>query len=225
MKILKIKDLTKSFQDNQDRVTVLNHLSFEMEKGEFVSIVGVSGCGKSTLLHLIAGIDQADSGEILVNDQNIFDFNEPELARYRRQDVSLIYQFYNLLPILNTVDNIILPLKLDQQEVDEKLLEDLLDSFQLKDKAKAFPSQLSGGQQQKVAIARAVMACPQMILADEPTGHLDQESADMIIKKILEIHEKRDISIIMVTHNIELAKIADRVLVLENGQLHAYEEK
>lgn len=225
VKILEIKNLTKSFQDESSSLVVLDHLSLDVNKGEFIAILGSSGCGKSTLLHLIAGIDKPDEGKIIVNQKDITKYNDNELAKYRSREVSLIYQFYNLIPILNVIDNIIFPLKISNQEIDKESLDNLLKELNLKEKENSFPSQLSGGQQQRVAIARAIMSNPQLILADEPTGNLDQTNSEQVMNKFIELHKQNHISIIMVTHELALAKKADRILVLENGALHSYEDE
>lgn len=222
MTLLKIENLKKTYHDAND-LTVLDNLNLTVEQNEFIGIVGTSGCGKSTLLHIIGGVDQADSGKIFLDDNEISSYDYKKMASYRRKQVSIIYQFYNLLPVLNVVDNIILPLKLDNRKVDQQYLDELLQLLQLNDKKDAYPSELSGGQQQRVAIARSLITRPKLLLADEPTGNLDSENSKIVVDYLKKIHHQNDITIIMVTHDLELAKNCDRIYVLEQGKLREYE--
>lgn len=219
---LKIENLKKTYHDAND-LTVLDNLNLTVEQNEFIGIVGTSGCGKSTLLHIIGGVDKADSGRIFLDDNEISSYDYKKMASYRRKQVSIIYQFYNLLPVLNVVDNIILPLKLDNRKVDQQYLDELLQLLQLNDKKDAYPSELSGGQQQRVAIARSLITRPKLLLADEPTGNLDSENSKIVVDYLKKIHHQNDITIIMVTHDLELAKNCDRIYVLEQGKLREYE--
>lgn len=222
MILLKIENLKKTYHDANDLI-VLDNLNLTVEQNEFIGIVGTSGCGKSTLLHIIGGVDKADSGRIFLDDNEISSYDYKKMASYRRKQVSIIYQFYNLLPVLNVVDNIILPLKLDNLKVDQQYLDELLQLLQLNNKKDAYPSELSGGQQQRVAIARSLITRPKLLLADEPTGNLDSENSKIIVDYLKKIHHQNDITIIMVTHDLELAKNCDRIYVLEQGKLREYE--
>ena len=222
MILLKIENLKKTYHDANDLI-VLDNLNLTVEQNEFIGIVGTSGCGKSTLLHIIGGVDKADSGRIFLDDNEISSYDYKKMASYRRKQVSIIYQFYNLLPVLNVVDNIILPLKLDNRKVDRQYLDELLQLLQLNDKKDAYPSELSGGQQQRVAIARSLITRPKLLLADEPTGNLDSENSKIVVDYLKKIHHQNDITIIMVTHDLELAKNCDRIYVLEQGKLREYE--
>ena len=222
MTLLKIENLKKTYHDAND-LTVLDNLNLTVEQNEFIGIVGTSGCGKSTLLHIIGGVDKADSGKIFLDDNEISSYDYKKMASYRRKQVSIIYQFYNLLPVLNVVDNIILPLKLDNRKVNQQYLDELLQLLQLNDKKNAYPSELSGGQQQRVAIARSLITRPKLLLADEPTGNLDSENSKIVVDYLKKIHHQNDITIIMVTHDLELAKNCDRIYVLEQGKLREYE--
>lgn len=219
---LKIENLKKTYHDANDLI-VLDNLNLTVEQNEFIGIVGTSGCGKSTLLHIIGGVDKADSGRIFLDDNEISSYDYKKMASYRRKQVSIIYQFYNLLPVLNVVDNIILPLKLDNRKVDQQYLDELLQLLQLNNKKDAYPSELSGGQQQRVAIARSLITRPKLLLADEPTGNLDSENSKIVVDYLKKIHHQNDITIIMVTHDLELAKNCDRIYVLEQGKLREYE--
>ena len=219
---LKIENLKKTYHDANDLI-VLDNLNLTVEQNEFIGIVGTSGCGKSTLLHIIGGVDKADSGRIFLDDNEISSYDYKKMASYRRKQVSIIYQFYNLLPVLNVVDNIILPLKLDNRKVDQQYLDELLQLLQLNNKKDAYPYELSGGQQQRVAIARSLITRPKLLLADEPTGNLDSENSKIVVDYLKKIHHQNDITIIMVTHDLELAKNCDRIYVLEQGKLREYE--
>ena len=222
MILLKIENLKKTYHDANNLI-VLDNLNLTVEQNEFIGIVGTSGCGKSTLLHIIGGVDKADSGRIFLDDNEISSYDYKKMASYRRKQVSIIYQFYNLLPVLNVVDNIILPLKLDNRKVDQQYLDELLQLLQLNNKKDAYPSELSGGQQQRVAIARSLITRPKLLLADEPTGNLDSENSKIIVDYLKKIHHQNDITIIMVTHDLELAKNCNRIYVLEQGKLREYE--
>lgn len=222
MILLKIENLKKTYHDANDLI-VLDNLNLTVEQNEFIGIVGTSGCGKSTLLHIIGGVDKADSGRIFLDDNEISSYDYKKMASYRRKQVSIIYQFYNLIPVLNVVDNIILPLKLDNRKVDQQYLDELLQLLQLNNKKDAYPSELSGGQQQRVAIARSLITRPKLLLADEPTGNLDSENSKIVVDYLKKIHHQNDITIIMVTHDLELAKNCDRIYVLEQGKLREYE--
>lgn len=222
MILLKIENLKKTYHDANDLI-VLDNLNLTVEQNEFIGIVGTSGCGKSTLLHIIGGVDKADSGRIFLDDNEISSYDYKKMASYRRKQVSIIYQFYNLLPVLNVVDNIILPLKLDNRKVDQQYLDELLQLLQLNNKKDAYPSELSGGQQQRVAIARSLITRPKLLLADEPTGNLDSENSKIVVDYLKKIHHQNDITIIMVTHDLELAKNCNRIYVLEQGKLREYE--
>ena len=222
MILLKIENLKKTYHDANDLI-VLDNLNLTVEQNEFIGIVGTSGCGKSTLLHIIGGVDKADSGRIFLDDNEISSYDYKKMASYRRKQVSIIYQFYNLLPVLNVVDNIILPFKLDNRKVDQQYLDELLQLLQLNNKKDAYPSELSGGQQQRVAIARSLITRPKLLLADEPTGNLDSENSKIVVDYLKKIHHQNDITIIMVTHDLELAKNCDRIYALEQGKLREYE--
>ena len=215
---LKIENLKKTYHDAND-LTVLDNLNLTVEQNEFIGIVGTSGCGKSTLLHIIGGVDKADSGRIFLDDNEISSYDYKKMASYRRKQVSIIYQFYNLLPVLNVVDNIILPLKLDNRKVDQQYLDELLQLLQLNNKKDAYPSELSGGQQQRVAIARSLITRPKLLLADEPTGNLDSENSKIVVDYLKKIHHQNDITIIMVTHDENLAKYANRIITIADGKI------
>lgn len=219
MKILKVKNLTKTYGTGSTKVIALNNVSFEVEKGEFVAIVGASGSGKSTLLHLIGGVDKPDSGEIYIDGENICKYNEDKLAIFRRRQVGLIYQFYNLIPILNVEENITLPLSLDSRKVDEEKLNELIKLLGLTNRRKHLPNELSGGQQQRVSIGRALITNPTIILADEPTGNLDTTTSDEIVNLLKKSNKDYKQTIIMITHNMEIAKCADRIIKLEDGSI------
>lgn len=219
MEILKVENLTKIYGEYSNKVTALDHASFSVEKGEFVAIVGASGSGKSTLLHLIGGVDRPTSGKVFIDGKDIFEFNDDKLAIFRRRQIGLIYQFYNLIPILNVEENITLPLSLDNRTVDNKVLNDLLDTLGLKSRKNHLPNELSGGQQQRTSIGRALITNPALILADEPTGNLDSKSSDEIVALLKKSNKELNQTIIMITHNMEIAKCADRIIKLEDGKI------
>ena len=219
MEILKVDNLTKVYGKDSTQVVALDHVSFSVEKGEFVAIVGASGSGKSTLLHLLGGVDRPTSGKVFIDGKDIFEFNDDKLAIFRRRHVGLIYQFYNLIPILNVEENIILPLSLDNRDVDKEKLDELISLLGLQDRKKHLPNELSGGQQQRTSIGRALITNPTIILADEPTGNLDSKSSDEIVALLKKSNKEFKQTIIMITHNMEIAKVADRIIKIEDGKL------
>ena len=219
MEILRVENLTKTYGKGENQVNALNNISFSVQKGEFVAIVGASGSGKSTLLHLIGGVDKPTEGKVFVDDKDIYKLNDDALAIFRRRQVGLIYQFYNLIPILNVVENITLPKDLDRDNVDKKKLNELLNMLGLENRKTHLPNELSGGQQQRVSIGRALINNPAIILADEPTGNLDSKSSDEIITALKMCNKNFKQTIIIITHDLEIAKQADRVITLEDGRI------
>ena len=219
MEILKVENLTKKYGKNENEVIAVNNMSFSVECGEFVAIVGSSGSGKSTLLHLLGGVDRPTSGKVFVNGKDIYSLKDDELAIFRRREVGLIYQFYNLIPILNVEENITLPCDLDRKEVPKDELDELLKVLGLENRRKHLPNELSGGQQQRVAIGRALINHPAIVLADEPTGNLDSKSSDEIVQLLKTSNKKYSQTIIMITHNPEIAKVADRIIRIEDGKI------
>ncbi len=221
MEILRVENLTKVYGKDTTKVVALDHVSFSVEKGEFVAIVGASGSGKSTLLHLIGGVDRPTSGKVYIDDKDIFAFDDDKLAIFRRRQVGLIYQFYNLIPILNVAENITLPMALDNREVSKEKLDELLDLLGLSNRRNHLPNELSGGQQQRTSIGRALITNPTIILADEPTGNLDSKASDEIVALLKKSNKELKQTIIMITHNLEIAKCADRIIKLEDGRIVA----
>lgn len=219
MEILRVENLTKIYGKDMAKVIALDNVSFSVEKGEFVAIVGASGSGKSTLLHLIGGVDRPTSGKVFIDGKDIFNFNDDKLAIFRRRQVGLIYQFYNLIPILNVEENITLPLSLDNREVDKENLDNMLRLLGLQDRRKHLPNELSGGQQQRTSIGRAMITNPTIILADEPTGNLDSKASDEIVALLKKSNKELKQTIIMITHNMEIAKEADRIIKIEDGKI------
>ena len=219
MEILKVENLTKIYGRGLAEVKALDNVSFTVNKGEFVAIVGASGSGKSTLLHLIGGVDRPTSGKVFINGKDIYKYNDDELAVFRRRKIGLIYQFYNLIPILNVEENIVLPLKLDGKDVEQDKLDELLKILGLENRRNHLPNELSGGQQQRTSIGRALITNPAIILADEPTGNLDSKSSDEIVDLLKKSNKQYNQTIIMITHNLEIAKTADRILRIEDGKI------
>ena len=219
MEILRVENLCKEYGKGQTKVLALNNVSFSVEKGEFVAIVGASGSGKSTLLHLLGGVDRPTSGKVFIENQDIYNFKDDELAIFRRRQVGLIYQFYNLIPILNIEENITLPLDLDNRKVNREELNNLLKTLGLENRKKHLPNELSGGQQQRTSIGRAMITKPAIILADEPTGNLDSKSSDEIVALLKKSNKEYKQTIIMITHNLEIAKVADRIIKIEDGKI------
>lgn len=219
MDILKVEGLTKIYGKGEDQVIALDNVSFSVKKGEFVAIVGASGSGKSTLLHLIGGVDRPTSGKVFIDDNDIYAMNDDKLAIFRRRQVGLIYQFYNLIPILNIEENITLPMELDGRKVDQASLDELLESLGLSARKKHLPNELSGGQQQRTSIGRAMITKPAIILADEPTGNLDSKASDEIVELLKLSNKKYNQTIVMITHNLDIAEAADRIIKIEDGHI------
>jgi len=219
MEILKVENLTKVYGKGSTEVRALDDVSFSVKKGEFVAIVGASGSGKSTLLHLLGGVDRPTSGKVFIDGEDIFKLNDEKLAIFRRRQVGLIYQFYNLIPILNAEENITLPLSLDNRKVDEDELDELIKLLGLQNRKKHLPNELSGGQQQRVSIGRALITHPTIVLADEPTGNLDSKSSDEIVALLKKSNKEYKQTIVMITHNMEIAKEADRIIKIEDGHI------
>ena len=216
---LRVENLTKIYGKDDNKVVALNNVSFSVEKGEFVAIVGASGSGKSTLLHLIGGVDRPTSGKVYIDGKDIYSFDDDKLAIFRRRQVGLIYQFYNLIPILNVEENITLPLSLDNREVNEQKLKELLKLLGLENRKTHLPNELSGGQQQRTSIGRALITNPTIILADEPTGNLDSKASDEIVELLKRSNRDYKQTIIMITHDMEIAKHADRIIKIEDGKI------
>ncbi len=219
MEILRVENLTKVYGSGNNKVVALDNVSFSVEKGEFVSIVGASGSGKSTLLYLLGGVDRPTSGKVLINDTDIFKMNDDELAIFRRRQVGLIYQFYNLIPILNVRENITLPLELDNKRVNDEEVDNLIKMLGLDKRSKHLPNELSGGEQQRTSIGRALISRPAIVLADEPTGNLDTKASEEIVSLLKKSNKEMKQTIIMITHNLELAKVADKIIEIADGRI------
>lgn len=219
MEILNVENLTKTYGSGENLVHAVDDVSFSVEKGEFVAIVGASGSGKSTLLHLIGGVDRPTSGKIFVDGNDISKMNDDKLAVFRRRQVGIVYQFYNLIPILTVEENITLPCDLDGRGVDRERLEMILDSFGLRARRKHLPNQLSGGQQQRTSIARALINNPSLVLADEPTGNLDSKSSEEVMSMLKMCNQSYGQTVIMITHNLDIAKQADRIITISDGKI------
>lgn len=219
MEFLKIENLCKVYGLGENQVTALDNVSLTIEKGEFTAIIGSSGSGKSTLLHAIAGVDTPTGGKIYLNGQDIYEGSNEKLAIFRRRQVGLIYQFHNLIPTLNVVENITLPILMDKRRVNEERLNDLLDLLGLQDRKTHLPNQLSGGQQQRVAIGRALMNAPSVMLADEPTGALDSRNGQEIIRLLKESNQKYGQTLLLVTHDENIALQAERIITIADGKV------
>ena len=219
MEILRVENLCKNYGKGETLVKALDNVNFSVEKGEFIAIVGSSGSGKSTLLHILGGVDRPTSGKVFVDGVDVYELNETNLAIFRRRQVGLIYQFYNLIPILNVKENITLPILLDNKKPDEKYLNELIETLGLSKRVKHLPNELSGGQQQRVSIGRALMNRPALLLADEPTGNLDSKAGREIIELLKLSNQKYKQTIIMITHDHNLALCADRIITLEDGKI------
>ncbi len=219
MEILRTKGLTKTYGKGETEVRAVDNVDLSVEEGEFVAIVGASGSGKSTLMHLLGGVDKPTSGEVFINGQEIYSMKDDALAIFRRRQIGIIYQFYNLIPILNVRENITLPQDLDRQKVDEKHLNELIETLGLKSRVNHLPNQLSGGQQQRVSIGRALINNPAIVLADEPTGNLDSKSGEEVMGLLKLSNRKYHQTIIVITHDLEIAAQADRVITFEDGKI------
>ena len=219
MEILKVENLNKTYGKGENQVKAVDNISFSVQKGEFVAIIGASGSGKSTLLHLIGGVDRPTSGKVFIDGKDIYTLNDDNLAIFRRRQIGLIYQFYNLIPVLNVVENITLPTKLDGRETNEQRLNDLLKTLGLEKRKYNLPNQLSGGQQQRVSIGRAMMNEPALMLADEPTGNLDSKASEEIISLLRLSNKKYNQTVIVITHDEKIALEADRVITIDDGKI------
>ena len=219
MEILRVENLTKIYGKKETQVVALDNVSFSVKKGEFVAIVGASGSGKSTLLHLIGGVDRPTKGKVYIDGKDIFALDDDKLAIFRRRQIGLIYQFYNLIPILNVEENITLPLALDNRKVSNEEVENMLSHLGLEKRRYHLPNELSGGQQQRTSIGRALITRPTIVLADEPTGNLDSKSSDEIVALLKKSNKELKQTIIMITHNLEIAKMADRIIKIEDGKI------
>ena len=219
MEILRVEHLSKIYGKGENEVRALDDVSFSVEKGQFVAIIGPSGSGKSTLLHILGGVDRPTAGKVFLEGQDVFAQNEDQLAIFRRRQVGLIYQFYNLIPVLNVTENITLPVLMDGRKVNQERLEDLLTTLALKGREKHLPNQLSGGQQQRVSIGRALMNSPAVVLADEPTGNLDSKNSQEIVDLLKLSNKQYSQTLIVITHDESIALQADRIITIEDGKI------
>ena len=219
MEILKVENLVKTYKTGDSKFNAVDNLTFSIEKGDFVAIVGASGSGKSTLLHLLGGVDRPTSGNVFIDGTDIYSLDNNALAIFRRRQVGIIYQFYNLIPILNVIENITLPCDLDKKKVDPKRLDDLLETLKLSDRKTHLPNELSGGQQQRVSIGRAIINEPAIMLADEPTGNLDSKASEEIVTLLKHANQKYNQTVIIITHDLEIAATANRVITIDDGKI------
>lgn len=219
MEILRVENLTKTYGSGDNEVRALDGISFSVEKGQFLAIIGPSGSGKSTLLHILGGVDSPSAGKVYMDGQDVYAQNEEELAIFRRRQVGLIYQFYNLIPVLNVVENMTLPVLMDGRKVNEERLNELLETLSLTERKNNLPNQLSGGQQQRVSIGRALMNAPSVVLADEPTGNLDSKNSQEIMELLRLSNQKFGQTLIVITHDESIALQADRIIAIEDGHI------
>jgi len=219
MEILKIEHLSKTYGEGESAVKALDDVSFTVNKGEFIAIIGPSGSGKSTILHMLGGVDRPTSGKVFVDNTDIYNLNETQLAIFRRRQIGLIYQFYNLIPVLTVEENIKLPLLLDEHKVDKKQFSDIVKTLNLANRLKHLPNQLSGGQQQRVSIGRALISNPTIMLADEPTGNLDSKNSNEIIDLLKMFNKTFNQTLIIITHDERIALQADRIITIEDGRV------
>lgn len=219
MEILRVENLTKIYGKGENEVRALDGVSFTVQKGEFIAVVGPSGSGKSTLLHILGGVDRPTSGKVYMNGEDVYQRNEEQLAIFRRREVGLIYQFYNLIPVLNVTENMTLPVQMDGRKVNEARLQELLDILRLRGREKHLPNQLSGGQQQRVSIGRALLNAPAVVLADEPTGNLDSSNSLDIVELLKLSNKQYGQTLIVITHDEGIALQADRILAIEDGRI------
>lgn len=225
MEFLKVNNLTKTYLKNNQLIHAVDHVSFCVKKGSFIAVTGESGSGKSTLLHMLAGLEVPTSGEIILDKTNIYSFTEDQLTIFRRRQIGMVYQFYNLIPTLNVKENILLPLLLDRKEVDVNYFNQIISSLHIENELESYPNNLSGGQQQRVALARALIHHPSVLLCDEPTGNLDSSNAREIADLLKLISIKYDTTIILITHDMNIAMQADEIYWMDKGKLSKYEEK
>ncbi len=219
MEILRVEHLSKTYGKGENQVSALNDVSFSVEKGEFVAIIGPSGSGKSTLLHILGGVDRPTSGKVFLEGQDVFAQNEDQLAIFRRRQVGLIYQFYNLIPVLNVTENMTLPVLMDGRKVNQERLNELIETLNLSGREKHLPNQLSGGQQQRVSIGRALMNSPAVVLADEPTGNLDSRNSQEIVELLKLSNQQYGQTLIVITHDESIALQANRIIAIEDGRI------
>lgn len=219
MEILKIENICKTYGKGENQVKALDDVSFSVNSGEFIAIIGASGSGKSTLLHIIGGVDKPTSGKVYMNGQDVYAQSDEQLAIFRRRQVGLIYQFYNLIPVLNVTENITLPVLMDKQKVNQNRFNELLNTLNLVGRENHLPNQLSGGQQQRVSIGRALMNAPSVVLADEPTGNLDSKNSQEIIELLKISNKKYNQTLIIITHDESIALQADRIIAIEDGKI------
>lgn len=219
MEILRVENLSKTYGDGETAVTALNDISFSVQKGEFVAIIGPSGSGKSTLLHILGGVDTPTSGKVIVDQTDMYAMDETALAIFRRRQIGLIYQFYNLIPVLTVEENITLPLLLDGREVNQDIFSGIVETLGLQQRLKHLPNQLSGGQQQRASIGRALISSPAIVLADEPTGNLDSKNSTEIVKLLKKLHKERHQTLIVITHDENIALQADRIIGIQDGRI------
>ena len=219
MNIFKVENVSKFYGKDEAQVIALNNISFEVEEGEFIAVIGPSGSGKSTLLHTIAGLEKPTNGQVYFYGKSMYEMSKRELTILRREKIGIIYQFYNLIPTLNVEENILLPIELDKKKIDKEKLNNIIEFLNIDNRRKHLPNELSGGQQQKVAIGRALMIEQKIILADEPTGNLDSKSSNEIIHLLKKANKEYNQTIIMITHNLEIAKLADRIIKIEDGKI------
>ena len=219
MEMLRVENLTKVYGPGENQVRALDGVSFSVDKGQFVAIIGPSGSGKSTLLHILGGVDRPTSGTVYMNGQDVYKRNEDQLAIFRRREVGLIYQFYNLIPVLNVTENITLPVLMDGRKVNQERLQEMLQTLGLQGREKHLPNQLSGGQQQRVSIGRALMNAPAVVLADEPTGNLDSKNSQDIVDLLKYSNRRFEQTLIVITHDESIALQADRILAIEDGKI------
>ncbi|SCN22763.1 Lipoprotein-releasing system ATP-binding protein LolD [Clostridium sp. N3C] len=219
MEILRVEGLSKIYGKGENRVIALNNVNLSVNKGEFVAIVGASGSGKSTLLHLLGGLDRPTAGKVIIDGESIYDYKEEKLAIFRRRKVGFVFQFFNLIPVLDVEENIALPALLDNEKVDEKYLEELIGILGLTDRKSHLPSELSGGQQQRVSIGRALLNKPSIVLADEPTGNLDSKNSKEVVELLKYTSRKYNQTLILITHDVNIASMADRIITIEDGEI------
>ncbi|WP_250675075.1 ABC transporter ATP-binding protein [Paraclostridium ghonii] len=219
MEILRVENLTKTYGEGENKVEALKNINLSINKGEFVAIIGASGSGKSTLLHLLGGLDRPTSGKVVIDEKSIYEYNDEELSIFRRRKIGFIFQFFNLIPVLDVEENIELPVVLDNEKVDKKYLDQIINILNLNDRRNHLPSELSGGQQQRVSIGRALANKPSIVLADEPTGNLDSKNSRDVIELLKFTAKKFNQTLILITHDTNIATMADRVITIEDGEI------